>query len=290
VSFVIPCRNEGDYLRYTVESITETAAGLPYEIIVVDNGSTDGCSDFLAEGAEGAGAAQLHRCEPLGVVGARTYGWERSRGQYVFFCDAHVTFQNNWLEPTLEVLSRPDVGLVAPASAVWGQAEATGWGMRWTDARFNAEWLGRQAEEPYPIPMAAGFCTGLRREYFGAIGGYDAGMHNYGMEDLEICMRIWLLGQQVMVVPEAVCAHLFRSAHPYPVDWRTYLVNMMRTGIAHFNGPRLSRCMAEWKTMHDFEGAFAQEAAGTIWERRRELFAQRVYDDDWFFSRFGLPF
>jgi glycosyltransferase involved in cell wall biosynthesis len=287
VSFVLPCRNEGNYLRQTVESLLATTAGVPAEIIVVDNGSTDGCSDFLRR--DRPSTVRLLRSQPLGVVGARTRGFEEARGEFLFFCDAHVTFSPGWLEPCLEVLARPEVGLVAPASAIWGHTEPAGFGMRWTDARFGAEWLGKQGDEPYPIPMAAGFCTGMRRAYFAEIG-YDRGMEEYGMEDLEICLRIWLLGQQVIVVPGAVCAHLFREAHPYDVSWRKYLVNAMRTAIAHFHSNRLGRCLAEWKTMCEFEEAFADVLSSDIWRRREDLFARRRYNDDWFFQRFGLGF
>lgn len=42
--------------------------------------------------------------------------------------------------------------MVAPASAVWGYPDPAGWGMRWKDARFNGEWLGKEGDSAYTIP------------------------------------------------------------------------------------------------------------------------------------------
>src|SRR5262245_56826759 len=81
ISVVIPARNESHYLRPTVEQFQDT---LPpgSEIIVVDNGSTDGSSEFLL----GAGAgARLLRTQPLGVAGARNWGAWHSSGEIIVF-------------------------------------------------------------------------------------------------------------------------------------------------------------------------------------------------------------
>jgi hypothetical protein len=115
-------------------------------------------------------------------------------------------------------------------------------------------------------------------------------MQVYGSEDLELCLRIWLLGRRVVLVPSSVCSHLFRSKHPYEVPGTAYLVNMMRTALAHFSEERLQRCLDAWKDSPDYDAAFAQVQDSDIWERRRHLFAVRTRDDDWFFRRFKLSF
>lgn len=47
VSIIIPCKNEGDLVEMTLNSMDNAKTGIDYEIIVVDDGSVDGCCGFL---------------------------------------------------------------------------------------------------------------------------------------------------------------------------------------------------------------------------------------------------
>ena len=104
ISVIIPCLNEGNYLRQTVESLGMCSAR-PNEIIVVDNGSTDGCSDFI-ETENYPGSIRLFKLpSPLGVAQARNFGAAQATGDILIFVDAHVLFPQAWLPPVANVLS-----------------------------------------------------------------------------------------------------------------------------------------------------------------------------------------
>ncbi|MCL6447244.1 MAG: glycosyltransferase [Armatimonadetes bacterium] len=68
VSLIIPCRNEGSYLQHTLRSLIEAKTELSYEIIVVNDGSTDGCCNFLEQNNSGSRPGQnqemfnINRC------------------------------------------------------------------------------------------------------------------------------------------------------------------------------------------------------------------------------------
>ena len=111
-SVVVVTHNEGALLRNTVDSVAPT---LPEgsEIIVVDDDSTDGSTDFLAGGY---GCARAVKPDTrLGAPAARSYGAREAVGEYIVFSDAHVEVADGWLGQLVEALEEPGVGLVAPA-------------------------------------------------------------------------------------------------------------------------------------------------------------------------------
>jgi glycosyltransferase involved in cell wall biosynthesis len=111
VSVMIISLNEGDALRSTVDSMSAT---LPpgSEIIVVDDGSTDGSTDFLRDQPS---VTLLQPAERLGVAKARNFGAQHAHGKVLVFSDAHVTTPAGWCEPLVDLLAHPEVGAVAPA-------------------------------------------------------------------------------------------------------------------------------------------------------------------------------
>jgi glycosyltransferase involved in cell wall biosynthesis len=287
VSFIIPSLNEGENLHKTIQSLQATTT-CHYEIIVVDNGSTDGSSDFIPRENADSRLRLFKIVRPLGVAGARNFGADHAQGDIMIFADAHIFFPQGWLDPIMSALSHEGVGIVAPGINVWGNPSIKGFGMRWRNARLDVEWLGQRSEEPYTVPMVPGGCVAFRRDFFQEIGKFDSGMVNYGSEDLEICLRTWLLGYEVIMVPHVEVSHVFRSRHPYDVHWLHVVHNMLRTVYAHFNTHRAARAIAAIRSLPSFESAFSLVHASDVWERRRTLEQQRKHDDDWFFARFNI--
>ena len=85
LSVIIPCYNAGLYLAQAVSSIRNQQTGFPLvtEIIVIDDGSTDGCVEQL----EGSDLVVLHQ-DHQGASAARNYGMKEAKGDYLLFLDA----------------------------------------------------------------------------------------------------------------------------------------------------------------------------------------------------------
>lgn len=285
VSALVVSHNEGDHLRRTVDSLL---AGLPPdgEVVVVDDCSTDGSAERLTTGY--LGVTVVRPPSRLGVSAARNFGAARARGELLVFSDAHVAAPLGWLEPLREVLADPGVGAVGPVVSAMGQPACRGYGYAWKDAALNTEWLPWQGDQPHPVPMIAGCFVALRREVFAAVGGFDPGMVLYGVEDTELCLRLWTLGYGCLVAPAVTVEHLFRAAHPYHVPWEALLHNTLRMAVVHFGAARTERVVAGLSGHGAFPAAFARLAAGDAWERRAAVRPVRRYDDDWFCDRFGM--
>jgi GT2 family glycosyltransferase len=285
ISLVVVSCNEGKNLRRTVHSLL---ASLPdgAEIVVVDDGSTDGSADCLTSGYHGV--TVLHPDQRLGVACARNFGAKHARGEMVVFSDAHVETPLDWWKPLAAALATTSVGVVAPAITPIGEQGPIGFGMRISGPEMRSYWLGPQGEMAYPVPLLCGCFMAMRRDVVTAVGGFDEGMTTYGSEDLELCLRLWLLGYEVLVTPQVEVAHLFRERHPYHVEWKAYLYNLLRMVFAHSSSERIARVIEVTKGYQDFAAALGLIAQSDIWQRRAILAERRVRDDDWFFHSFGI--
>lgn len=287
LSVVVVSHNEGERLRQTVDNLRATAPPRS-EVIVVDDASSDGSAERL--GAQYAGVSVIRPPERLGIAAARNLGAKAARGEILVFCDAHVEAQAGWFPPVQAALQAETVGVAAPAVAVMGSPDAKGYGIRWKDDALNIEWLPRRSDEPYPVPMVSACFMAMRRETFDCVGGFDAGLKLRGFTDTELCLRLWTLGLECVVVPSVAVAHLFRATSPYPVDQRLILHNMLRVGVVHFGEDRLRRLVAALRNERDFAAAYALLTSGgdgDAWARREAVRAARRYDDDWFFRKFS---
>jgi glycosyltransferase involved in cell wall biosynthesis len=289
ISVILPATNESVLLQRTVEQFVAT---LPEdsEVIVIDNGSTDGCADFLAEGTW-ENVRLIRSAEPLGVSAARNRGLAEARGEIVVFSDAHMDVPERWWQPLVRTLNLPDVGpnvgVVAPGIGVMGKPEHNvACGQRIAETDLRLEWLPSKSAEPYAVPTLGGGFMAMRRETLERAGAFDEGMPQWGSEDMELCVRYWLLGYEVWVVPEVTVLHYFRNARPYGVQWHLLTHNLLRVALLHFGERRLGRVASALRNRTRFGAALAQTVESDIWQKRAEFAARRVRDDDWLFEKF----
>jgi glycosyltransferase involved in cell wall biosynthesis len=283
ISIVVPALNEGDNLARTVENLRGTLPGNS-EIVVVDDGSSDGCADSLQEDH----VLRVIRCSRLGSASARNVGALQAQGEIVVFADAHIEAPPKWWMPLTDALRDPAVGAVAPVISVMGNQISKGYGMRWKGPDFGIEWLPPVESRPHPVGLAPGCLLAMRRDVFNATGGFDDGMKLWGMEDSELSLRLWLLGYELQLVPSVEVAHLFRQKRPYSIGWTCVIHNMLRVAFCHFKNERIQRVVETLKGYRDFSAALALLACSDVQARRQYLQTQRRRDDDWFFQRFPM--
>ena len=281
VSIVLPAYNEGDRLRQTLAAIRDTVA-LRYEIIVVNDGSTDSCCETLP--FDHLTLLNLPRRE--GVAHARNLAAAQAKAPLLVAMDAHCLPRPGWLEKLLDALHQPGVGIVAPQISSVDCPAATTFGLTIRDRELGVEWLHRQGGRPYPVPLAGCACMLMTREFFEAAGRFDQ-MRSYGMEDVELCIRSWLLGYAVMMAPDAEVAHWFKK-EPFAVGWHDFLYNRLRTALLHFDGDPLRRILACLQAKPSFADAIASLLAGDIWARRSFVRERRRHDAEWFCRKFGI--
>jgi GT2 family glycosyltransferase len=284
ISVVVISRNEGKELTRTVENFDDT---LPSggEIIVVDDGSTDGSARHVKTRR---GRITLHRVEHYGVARARNLGARRARSGVIVYADAHLRLEPDWWRPMLDVLENPSVGGVAPAITGF-RSGRIGYGLTFQDSRLEVRWRRRKPGGPVAAPIIPGCCFATRRDVLEVTGGWDERQVQRGNIDNEGCVRFWMLGYELMITPETIVSHKFRKRSPYRVGWPEFLFNRLRLAFVHFTNPRrLGRVVASLRSYPGFGEALAMLADSDIAQRRRDLQRRRVRDDDWYCDRFNM--
>lgn len=286
VSVVIISHNEGPRLRATIEGVLTTAPRSTMDVVVVDDHSTDGSTEFLLDGS--TGVKLVRPGTRMGIAGARNYGASQALGEILVFSDAHVVPADGWLDPLLHVLDDPHVGAVAPAIVDMNGPAARGYGFSWGDAGLSVSWNVTRPAGPSEVAFLCGCFLALRRAVFDRVGLFDAGLGTWGLEDAELCLRLWRAGLSCVVTPQSEVAHLFRKEFPYMVDWEGLVHNRLRVATVHFGEASLSRVVAHECTHAAFAPAFARLVGSDVWERRAVVQEMVIHDDLWFIDRFGL--
>lgn len=194
ISVVMPVHNAMPWLDAQLDALASQVCDEPWEVVVADNGSTDGSVVLARSWEERCGAVRvLDASATPGPAAARNAGVREARGELLAFCDADDVVQPGWLKACVEALGDADV--------VAGTFDLSS-----LNAAASAEGAPAPAE---PAPAAtsqlgflpAGLAANLavRREAFGVVGGFDEQL--FVGEDIDLCWRLQLEGFLFAVAP-----------------------------------------------------------------------------------------
>lgn len=285
ISIIIPCKNEGENVLNTINSIREKSDNSSYEIIVVDNASDDGCCDFLRKKEEDR--VLLINTESNQADMTRNAGAEKANGDIFVFCDPHILVENNWLETLTKTLTIPEVDAVSPSIRPPDDETVSVGGLTW-GADLALRWLPSVAGVT-PIPVLPKCCLAITREAFESVEGFDRGFRMYGYEDVEFTLKLLLLGFGAYVNSSVTVSHIYRGSRPNTVSNNDIHYNLLRMAILHFNQERLSKVIAKIKNYQYFIDIFTDVILSDAPERRYLIMERRVKDDDWYFQKFNIP-
>ena len=206
VSIVIPAFNQLEYCRQCVESIL-TNTSYPYKLILVDNGSTDGVSDYFDSVP---GAVVVHSPKNLGFAGGVNLGLAHAEG-HVLLHNSDTIAPRFWLERLVEALeSADDIGMVGPMSnCVSGSQLIEGLELNSMGAinQFAEDLWQKRGAAVRNVARLVGFCLLIRDRAFGDLGMLDEayGIGNY--EDDDYCMRALRAGYRLCVAEGSFMFH-----------------------------------------------------------------------------------
>lgn len=211
LSCIIPLFNCLPHTQACLRSLVESLPrGLAHEIILVDDGSTDGTRDWLARDC------RHHRVilneTNLGYAGANNRGAALATGDLLVLLNNDLIFSPGWLEPMLNVYRRlPQPGLIGNVqrNAASGLIDHTGIffdhkGKPAHDTGFplhTAIYPGHR-----PVPAVTGACALLSNALWRQLGGFDEGYRNGG-EDVDLCLRARAAGRSNAVALRSTVLH-----------------------------------------------------------------------------------
>lgn len=170
-----------------------------YEIVVVDDGSTDGTLAWLDEHCQEFPHVRTWEQDHQGPAAARNLGVDQARGDTIIFIDSDLVVTEVFLQAHVEGLERGKKQYNSDRVFTYGAVVNT--------CNFDAP-----QSEPYKLTdySAAFFATGnvaIAKQWLLEAGLFDTGFQLYGWEDLELGVRLKNLGLKLVKCPRAVGYH-----------------------------------------------------------------------------------
>jgi GT2 family glycosyltransferase len=265
VSFIIPLYNCLPLTQAMLASLQATVpAGLPHEIIFVDDGSTDGTRDWLKTVPAPCRAVLNER--NLGFAATCNRGAAAATGDFLLFLNNDLVLLPGWLGPMLEAFTRfPSAGAVGNVQRNFATGAIDHAGLFFNEKGKPAHTTHRGFTAYRRVDAVTGACLALRASVWGRLGGFDEGYVN-GCEDVDLCLRALDAGFTNHVALRSIVRHHVSASTGRKLRdeqntarllrrWRTFIIpRIVRPGCREW-------LAAAWEDPRDYpEPALARHA------------------------------
>ncbi|WP_298438394.1 glycosyltransferase [Geobacter sp.] len=252
VSVIIPLYNKVEYTRQCLEALAlNTDQALNYEVILVDNASSDGTADYLR--TLSGEVTIVTNLRNLGFARGCNQGGRIARGRYLVFLNNDTIPHPGWLDALIRGAEEDGADIVG-AKLLYpnGRVQHAG-------VAFNEQSIGYHIFNGFPatapavnrkrlVQCVTAACLLVKRELFAELGGFDEGYVN-GFEDVDFCLRAGERGRRILYTPESVLIHFEETSE----------------GRKSHDEPNVRRFLARWegKVRRDDADLYRTEGFGT---------------------------
>jgi GT2 family glycosyltransferase/tetratricopeptide (TPR) repeat protein/glycosyltransferase involved in cell wall biosynthesis len=210
VSIIIPLFNKVEYTRQCLEGMARlTTSLIDYELVLVDNASTDGTSELLR--TLSGDVTIITNLTNLGFARACNQGARLATSDYLVFLNNDTIPKTGWLEALVDGIER-DRADICGARLLYPNGKVQHAGVA-----FNEQGIGYHIFNGFDVNAAAvtrkrfmqcvtAACMIMRKELFHTLSGFDEGYVN-GYEDVDLCLRAGELGKRILYVPDCTLIH-----------------------------------------------------------------------------------
>jgi GT2 family glycosyltransferase len=264
-SIIIPTFNKLDLTKKCLDAISSNSKG-DFEVIVVDNASSDGTPDYLKK--EKRIISTLNK-KNLGFSKGNNIGAKKAKGETLVFLNNDTEVQKGWLESIEKVFEKeknvgavgvkllfPD-GLIQHAGVTFSEDHVP----RHIYYREKADDPKVNKQREFKAVTAA--CIAIPKKVFEEVGGFDESFVN-GLEDVDLCLRIKEKGYRILYTPESVVLH-HESVSP---------------GRFNANKHNSDLYMSRWRDVEPDEHRFYKEDGLGWWQILMKDFVNMGYSKD----------
>jgi len=244
-SVIIPCLNAAATLAEQLEALSHQVDAVDFEVIIVDNGSTDDSLKIARDYAHLFFAFSIVDASALKGAGqARNAGVKAAKTDFILFCDADDVVDIHW---------------VGAMTAALANAQIVGGHREWR--QLNPAWhpvAQRQEGEvdvqhigPQKTTTVGAGNMGIRRDLFEKLGGFDPMLPIH--EDADLCLRAHQLGVNVQLCSNAIAhirvRHDVRSVFRQARNWGFWHVLLYKKHRAVLGRPPIFRPLFGWAAL-----------------------------------------
>ncbi|MCB0213541.1 MAG: glycosyltransferase [Anaerolineae bacterium] len=183
-----------------------------YELIVVDNASTDGSLDYLQALPD---ITLVQSPTNWGCPPARAKAMHLAKGEFILWLDNDTIVTSGWLNKfTTHMKEDSAIGVLGPRSNYVPGLQSIGQQAKYKNElelqEFAVEWTNRVITEGdvlTPVQSVVGFCMLIRREVMNKVGVSDAQFGKFGFEDYDFALRAIVAGFKVMIANDVFIHH-----------------------------------------------------------------------------------
>lgn len=248
VAVIILNWNGEKLLRKYLPSVVANTNREIAEIIVADNGSTDGSLALLAD--EFPGVTVIEFDSNHGFAEGYNLAIASVPNEYVVLLNSDVETPEGWIEPLYNMMrSNQHIGACQPkilsynsknefeyAGASGGFIDRNGYPYCRGRIFSTVETDNGQYDSVIPVFWATGAALMIRTDLYRGLGGLDARFFAH-MEEIDLCWRVWLSGNEIVVVPQSKVYHLGGGSLPASNPRKTYLNFRNNLLLLHKNIP-----------------------------------------------------
>lgn len=225
VSVIIVSWNNFAYLSDCLQALKRQSVA-DFEVIIVDNGSTDDAFDHMQNLALQTRIERLRKNEGFSV--ANNIGARLARGKWIALLNADAFPESDWLEELLRAVdANPGHSIFASRQIQASKPDLLDGagdayhisGLAWRNAyKLSSKTHALEKREVFSACAAAAL---YRREDFLEVGGFDEDYFSY-FEDVDLGFRLRLAGKKCLYVPEAVVHHVGSASTGKRSDFSVY--------------------------------------------------------------------
>lgn len=304
VTISLSSYNEGTFVARTVAALLENTAYPSFDIVVHDDGSTDGSCDALPDDER---VAVIRSPARHGVAGGKKIAIEACRGPLLLNMDCHVApADGGWLDTLVQALRALDYRAVLSPVSV--PLDAATWRLKHERPRvltrlraiFNVAWWRevRDREPWIEVSALRGIAKLMTREAYAALGGFDEVL-TYGGEEADVSVRAWMAGFTCAYVPGSLIGHVFKGKSQFPRSYREEAVSRLRVAYKCLSDEGYARVVEHNQNYLEDAGGWGANvftaAAATVQERltefiraREEVRSRSVRTAEWLLGKFGI--
>lgn len=212
-SIIILSYNSKDDLKECIPSILEQSY-TDFEVILVDNSSTDGSPEFLK--VNYPNLKLIETGANLGYAAGNNIGFQHAKGKYIVVVNPDTVVGQNWLSELVKPLEKdPDIAITTPKILMHCDKyliNTCANHSHFTGLNFCSG-LNRPSSsisKPIEVGAISGCSFAIRRDVVEKLGGLDSDFFLY-LEDDDISWRARLSGYKIMLVPSSVIYHKYKS-------------------------------------------------------------------------------
>jgi GT2 family glycosyltransferase len=209
VSIIIPVFNQLEYTHACLDSL-QTEEQTPFEIIVVDDCSTDKTAEALSKLD---GITYLRNESNSGFVTSCNRGAKQARGKYLVFLNNDTVVKPGWLTALLETFAEESRAAIVGSKLVYpdGRLQEAG-GIIWRDASgWNYGKFDDPGKPEYNYLREVDYCSGaalmIPKALFESVGGFDSRYAPGYYEDTDLAFKVRRAGYKVLYQPLSEVIH-----------------------------------------------------------------------------------